>query len=77
MLGIPNLIFQVQWDQVEHKVTTDMTKGFFIIKGNEFIRKSVLQFIDLSEEIITHKCLNTGGRTVAVIRANPLLPVPH
>ena len=53
--GIPDLIFQVQCNQKEHKVTTDMTKGFFIIKDNEFISKIVLQVIDLSEERITHK----------------------
>ena len=53
--GIPDLIFQVSCNQVEHKVTADMTKGFFIIKGNEFISKSVMQVNDMSEERITHK----------------------
>ena len=32
-----------------------MTKGFFIIMGNKFIRKSVLQVIDISEDRITTK----------------------
>ena len=35
------------------KITTDMTKGFFIIKGNELI--SVMKVNDMSEERIPHK----------------------
>ena len=52
-LGIPDLIFQVKCDQEEHKDTPDMTKGFLTIQGKEFIRKSVSQVIDISEERIT------------------------
>ena len=52
-LGIPDLIFQVSCDQEAHKVTSDMTKGFFSIRGKEFIRKSVSQVNDISEMRIT------------------------
>ena len=40
-LGNPDLIYQVSCSNEAHKVTSDMTKGFFSISGKEFIRKSV------------------------------------
>ena len=48
-LGIPDLIYQVSCDNEAHKVTSDMTKGFFSISGKEFIRKSCAQVNDIYE----------------------------
>ena len=46
-LGIPDLVSQVSCDIEAHKVTQEMTKGFFTIQGKEFIRKSVSQVINI------------------------------
>ena len=39
--GIPDIVFQIRCDVEAHKVTTDVTKGYFVIQGKDFIRKSV------------------------------------
>ena len=50
--GIPDLVFHIGCDNENHKVTEDMQKGYFIIQGHDFIRKSVLQVNELSEQRI-------------------------
>ena len=47
--GIPDLIYQVSCDIEAHKVTSDMSKGFFTINGKDFIRNSCAQVNDISE----------------------------
>ena len=36
-------------DQEAQKVPEDVTKGYFVIQGRDFIRKSVLQVNEISE----------------------------
>ena len=60
--GIPDLIYQVSCDNEAHKVTSDMTKGFFSISGMEFIRKSCAQVNDISEMRIKTKGCGYEGR---------------
>ena len=47
--GIHDMIYQVSCENEAHKVTSDMTKGFYTIKGRDFIRKSCAQESDISE----------------------------
>ena len=50
--GIPDIVFQIRCDMEAHKVTADVTKGYSVIQGKDFIRKSVLQVNDISESRI-------------------------
>ena len=52
--GTPDLVYHIKCDNEEHKCTEDMStgKGYFIIQGHLFIRKSVLQVNEISEAVI-------------------------
>ena len=45
-------MFHIKCDKYDHKFSEDMLKGYFIIQGHVFIRKSVFQVNELSEQII-------------------------
>ena len=47
--GIPDIVFQIKCNQEAHKVPEDVTKGYFVIQGRDFIRKSMLQVNEISE----------------------------
>ena len=51
-IGIPDLVYQIRCDQEAHKVTEDVTKGYFVIQGRDFICKSVLQVNEITERCI-------------------------
>ena len=50
--GTPDLVYHIKCDNEEHKYTEDMQKGYFIIQGHLFIRKSVFQVNEISEAVI-------------------------
>jgi hypothetical protein len=61
--GTPDLVFHIPCDNEDHKYTQDMStgKGYFIIQGHIFIRKSVMQVNKISEVLIRNaSCGYTG-----------------
>ena len=48
-IGNPDLVFHIKCNQEAHKVLDDMQKGYSIIQGKDFIRKSVLQVNEITE----------------------------
>ena len=63
--GTPDLVFHIQCDNEEHKCTQDMStgKGYFIIQGHIFIRKSVMQVNEISEVLIRNAGCGYSGCT--------------
>ena len=63
--GTPDLVFHIPCDNEDHKCTQDMStgKGYFIIQGHSFIRKSVMQVNEISEVLIKNTCCGYTGCT--------------
>jgi hypothetical protein len=61
--GIPDLVFHMRCDIEDHKISEDMQKGYHIIEGHDFIRKSVFQVNELSEQRILKVGCGFAGYT--------------
>jgi hypothetical protein len=64
--GTPDLVFHIKCEIEDHKISEDMQKGYHIIQGHDFIRKSVFQVNELSEQRITRSGCGYVGCTSTI-----------
>jgi hypothetical protein len=64
--GTPDLVYHIKCDNDDHKYTEDMQKGYFIIQGHLFIRKSVFQMNEISETVIMKVGCGFAGCTSSI-----------
>jgi hypothetical protein len=64
--GTPDLVYHIKCDNEEHKYTEDMQKGYCIIQGHLFIRKSVFQVNEISETVIKKVGCGFAGCTSSI-----------
>ena len=64
--GIPDLVFHIKCENESHIVLEDLKKGYMIVQGRDFFRKSVFQVNEMSEEIISRVGCGYEGCTVSI-----------